>query len=78
MSSLLRRIAEAKAAREHADEAYRQAIADALKAGASVRALEDLTGLAMQTISNWGHERGWPTPDQRRQWDAMRIPKFDE
>lgn len=60
----LAKLEATKAELGQATEAYRSAVADALKAGASVRRLSSATGLAMQTISNWGHERGWPTSDQ--------------
>lgn len=61
----------ARAARELADEAYKTAVADALKAGASRRELETFTGLSGATITRWGHERGWPTEAQREVWERL-------
>lgn len=60
-------IAAAKARMDESAEGYRQAIADALKAGASVREVSWHTGLAMATVHKWGSERGWPTPEQKAQ-----------
>lgn len=71
-------ITAAKAARDEADEAYREAVAQALRNGASVREVERFTGLAMQTISDWGHARGWPTSEQkgrREQLGGYWLPK---
>jgi hypothetical protein len=72
----LAKIEAAKAVMDAAIEAYRTSIADALKAGASVRKLSAATGLAMQTISDWGHARGWPTPEQD-EWLRMMGFKHD-
>lgn len=75
------------AAREHADQAagaYRQAVADALKAGASVREIAAALGISNVTVQRWGKAGGWPTVEQRdarseasrrnREWEArMRV-----
>lgn len=50
---------------EDAQEAYRVVVANALKAGASVRGVNRVTGLATNTITMWGRERGWPTKAQK-------------
>ena len=52
--------------REH--EAYRQAVAAALKAGGSVREVARVTGLSTSTVQAWGRARGWPTKEQAEAW----------
>lgn len=44
-----------------------QAIAAALKAGASVREVAAFTGLSTTTVQKIGHIHGWPTATQKRQ-----------
>lgn len=43
-----------------------QAIAAALKGGASVREVAAFTGLAPATVLRIGHKNGWPTEAQKR------------
>ena len=51
-------------AEDEADIAARRAVAEALKAGGSIREVMKLTGLANETVQRWGREFGWPTPEQ--------------
>lgn len=66
------RILAARAARDDADQAYRTAVVDALKAGASVREVAKVAGLSTNTVDRWGREGGWPTAAQKKAWDAAR------
>lgn len=50
---------------EAAEEELREAVAHALRSGGSVRQVHELTGFSTRTIQDWGHERGWPTKEQR-------------
>ena len=69
------------AAAEQADQELRTAVADARKAGGSVREVAAFTGMSTNTIARWGRERGWPTAEQkaarvaggeqRDEWDAQ-------
>jgi transposase len=45
-----------------------QAVADALKAGGSVREVAAITGRSTTTIQKIGHDNGWPTPAMKRKW----------
>lgn len=62
----------ARRAKDDAEEAYRTAVADALKAGGSVREVMRITGLSNQTVDRWGKERGWPTAAQVRAREEVR------
>jgi transposase len=75
----LTRLTEAKAALTEADEEYRQAVADALKAGGSVREVARVTGLSTSTVQAWGRERGWPTEEQQaaRRARSEQVDEFD-
>ena len=55
-----------------AQEAYQAAVADALKAGGSVREVARVTGLSTSTVQAWGRARGWPTPEQSEAWGESR------
>jgi hypothetical protein len=54
-----------------AQDALEQAVAQALRNGASVRAVADL-GLAPNTVQKYGRAHGWPTPDNRRRFYESR------
>jgi hypothetical protein len=58
-----------------ADEAYQLAVADALKAGGSVREVGQVTGLSTSTVQKWGHAHGWPTSGQRKTWADEQAPR---
>jgi transposase len=65
-TNLAERLAAAKAARDEADAEFRAAVVDALKAGGSIRAVAEVSGLSTRTVQDWGHAGGWPTPQQKR------------
>jgi hypothetical protein len=71
------RLTAAMAAAEQADEELRTAVADALKAGGSVREVAAFTGMSTNTIARWGRERDWPTAEQKAARAAGRE-KRDE
>lgn len=52
-----------------------QAVADALKTGASVRELAKATGLSSTTIQKYGHAHGWPSETQRRAWAEQKAAR---
>ena len=58
-----------------ASEQYQLAVADALKAGGSIREVHDVTGLSTSTAQKWGRAHGWPTPGQRKQWADEQAPR---
>jgi transposase len=59
------RLRELAAAVEDAQAAYRAAVVDALRAGASVREVSRTTGLSTSTIQIWAREHGWPGEGDR-------------
>ncbi len=63
-----------------ATTAFREAVADALKAGGSVREVAKVTGLSSRTVRIWGNERGWPTPEQKgaREARSAEIAAFND
>lgn len=69
---LLARLRETQATYHREHEAYRQAVAEALKAGGSVREVARVTGLSTSTVQAWGRARGWPTPQQQEAWGENR------
>ena len=71
------RIIAALQKREDAQAEVEQAVAAALKAGASVRELAAFTGLSGTTIQKYGRANGWPTTEQKNAWDA-RTAERDE
>lgn len=72
------------AAMQGLQDAHRErddAVASALKAGASVREVANFTGLSTSTVQKIGHMNGWPTATQKQRWadekaerDAWRFP----
>ena len=62
----------AKTTAAEAQEGYQQAVADALKAGGSVREVHRVTGLSTSTVQTWGRDRGWPTREQQEAWAENR------
>lgn len=74
------RLAEARAQREatrSADEAavaqLRAAVLAALLAGGSIREVAETAGISRSTCETWGHADGWPSTEQKAQWDAERA-----
>ena len=67
------RLTAARAAVDEAQEAYCQAIADALNAGASVRELAKLLGIGTRTVQTWGREHGWPDEELLAIWRRTRV-----
>jgi hypothetical protein len=69
------RILDALALRAESQEQLEVAVADALKAGASVRELAAFAGLSVTTIQKYGRAHGWPTVEQKNAWDARRAER---
>jgi len=65
------RIEEALAGVRSAQDALEHAVAQALRNGASVRAVADL-GLSPNTVQKYGRAHGWPTADNRRRFYESR------
>ncbi|TFV88405.1 hypothetical protein E4P40_10075 [Blastococcus sp. CT_GayMR20] len=65
------RIQDALDGVRRARDALEQAVARALRNGASVRAVADL-GLAPNTVQKYGRAHGWPTADNRRRFYESR------
>jgi hypothetical protein len=65
------RIQEALAGVQNAQEELERAVAQALRNGASVRAVADL-GLSPNTVQKYGRAHGWPTADNRRRFYESR------
>lgn len=53
------------------------AVADALKAGGSVREVAAATRLSTTTVQKYGRAHSWPTSKQRASWEADRIRHDD-
>lgn len=62
------RLAAAMKGVEDAEIERELAVADALKGGASIRAVSEFTGLSTTTVQKYGHKHGWPTATQRQKW----------
>lgn len=59
-------VVAARDAKDQADERFRAAVVDALKAGGSIREVAQLAGISTRTVQDWGHAGGWPTLAQKR------------
>jgi hypothetical protein len=68
------RIRAAVAGVRKAHEALEQAVARALKNGASVRAVAEL-GLSANTVQKYGHAHGWPTEENRERFYESRYDR---
>jgi len=66
------RIVAAKHASVLAAAELRTAVVTALKAGASVREVAKVAGMSTNTVQRWGHDDGWPTEAQKREWARAR------
>lgn len=73
----LQRALAAIALRDQAQMQVELAIADALKAGGSVREVAADTGISTKTVQKYGHAHGWPTDAQRAGWEAERARNDD-
>lgn len=69
---LAARLRELVETRDRAERDLRATVVEALKAGASTREVGKVTGLASNTVTKWGHEGGWPTPEQKAEREAVR------
>ncbi|WP_457948334.1 hypothetical protein ACTAQI_20405 [Pseudarthrobacter sp. alpha12b] len=59
--------------REEAQHQLEIAVADALKAGGSVREVAASSGISTTTVQKYGRSHGWPTSQQRAGWEADRA-----
>ena len=69
----VQRIKAALVLRDEAQQQVEQAVADALKAGGSVREVAASTGISTTTVQKYGRAHGWPTDEQRAGWEADRA-----
>jgi uncharacterized protein YjcR len=70
------RIFAAAAGVRRAQEALEQAVAQALKNGASVRAVAEL-GVSANTVQKYGRAHGWPTEENRERFYESRYDRED-
>jgi hypothetical protein len=68
------RIRAAVAAERAAHVALEDAVAQALKNGASVRAVAEL-GLSANTVQKYGRAHGWPTEENRERFYESRYDR---
>lgn len=66
------RIRNALALRDEAQLQLELAVADALKAGGSVREVVNVSGLSNTTVQKYGRKHGWPTTGQRAEWERRQ------
>jgi hypothetical protein len=59
-----------------AQDALKRAVAQALKNGASVRAVAEL-GLSANTVQKYGRAHGWPTEQNRERFYESRYDRQD-
>jgi uncharacterized protein YjcR len=59
-----------------AQEALEKAVAQALKNGASVRAVAEL-GVSANTVQKYGRAHGWPTEENRERFYESRYDRED-
>jgi hypothetical protein len=69
------RVRTAVAAVRTAQAALEQAVAQALKNGASVRSVAEL-GLSPNTVQKYGRARGWPTELNRSRFNETRWDRL--
>lgn len=72
------RLAAARDAKEAADDEFRSAVVDALKAGGSIREVAQLAEISTRTVQDWGHAGGWPTAEQKRARETARERRAEE
>lgn len=68
----VQRIKAALVLRDEAQQQVELAVADALKAGGSVREVAASTGISTTTVQKYGRTHGWPTNQQRAGWESAR------
>jgi hypothetical protein len=68
------RVRAAVAGVRKAREALEQAVAQALKNGASVRSVAEL-GLSANTVQKYGRAHGWPTEENRERFYESRCDR---
>jgi uncharacterized protein YjcR len=68
------RVRAAVAAVRTAQEALEEAVAQALKNGASVRSVAEL-GLSPNTVQKYGRAHGWPTEENRERFYESRYDR---
>jgi hypothetical protein len=68
------RISAAVAAVQRAQERLEQAVAQALRNGASVRSVAEL-GLSPNTVQKYGRAHGWPTEQNRERFYESRYDR---
>jgi uncharacterized protein YjcR len=59
-----------------AQDALEKAVAQALKGGASVRAVAEL-GVSANTVQKYGRAHGWPTEENRERFYESRYDRED-
>jgi hypothetical protein len=62
-------------AKDQAQLVVEKTVAKALKNGASIRAVQDATGLSPNTIQKYGYAHGWPTAENRRGFNRSKYPR---
>jgi uncharacterized protein YjcR len=70
------RIRAAAAGVRKAQDALENAVAQALKNGASVRAVAEL-GVSANTVQKYGRAHGWPTEEHRERFYESRHDRED-
>jgi hypothetical protein len=68
------RIRAAAAGVREAQEVLEMAVAEALKNGASVRAVAEL-GVSANTVQKYGRAHGWPTEENRERFYESRYDR---
>jgi uncharacterized protein YjcR len=68
------RVRAAVADVRNAQEALERAVAQALKNGASVRAVAEL-GVSANTVQKYGRAHGWPTEENRERFYESRYDR---
>jgi phage terminase Nu1 subunit (DNA packaging protein) len=68
------RVRAALAAVQQAHASLEQAVAQALKNGASVRSVAEL-GLSANTVQKYGRAHGWPTEENRGRFYESRYDR---
>lgn len=71
----VQRIKAALVLRDEAQQQVELAVADALKAGGSVREVAASTGVSTTTVQRYGRRHGWPTSEQQAGWEAEQAGK---
>jgi uncharacterized protein YjcR len=66
----------ASAGVREAQDALENAVAQALKNGASVRAVAEL-GVSANTVQKYGRAHGWPTEENRERFYESRYDRED-